>query len=328
MKKLLLSVFALASYVSVNAQCSEVFMSKYLQFGGNTKAMELYNPTANAINLNGYILERWKASSTGLVSTTMSDSLHLKGSVASHAAFVIVNGQTTDITLSTGSISPKCDPALQAYANQLDNVYGTYGSSVGAPMYFKGNDCLVLRKPDGTIADIFGEIGVTVKYWSSLPTYRGGTGEGKWITKGYLMVRKAAVSQGTTAFPAEFNPLLEYDTIAHVYPAMSRQDTLDTYSLFGQFTSNCASTGINNSEKYSFVSVFPNPSSSGNISVQSTEVIASVKIYNITGQLVYAEDKMNKTEFNINTAKLHKGSYVFSITLKNGVVEKKNILIQ
>jgi hypothetical protein len=285
--------------------------------------MEIYNPTPNTINLTGYIVERWKSNSSGLISTTMNDSVHLRGTLAPYSTHVLVNGQTT------ASVSPPADPDLQALANQLDNIYGTYGSSVGAPMYFKGNDCLILRKPDGNVADIFGEIGVTVTYWSTIAPYRGQTGMGKWISKGYMLVRKPNVTGGVTAFPTEFNILAEWDTITHVYPTMTRQDTLDTYSLFGFHTSDCESfLGVNEAPKTDFVSVFPNPSTTGAVSIVSSEMIAEVKVYSLTGQLVNANISLNKFDFILNTEGLSKGTYIVAVRTNSGLIQREKISVQ
>jgi hypothetical protein len=328
MKKLLLTVFAATTLMAAKAQdCSDLIISKYIQFGGNNKGIEIYNTTTTAINLNGYILERWKSNSAGLIATSMSDSLHLRGTVAPLSTFVIINGQTTAVNTGS-STSPKCDPALQAYAQQLDNLYGTYGATTGAPTYFKGNDCLILRKPNGNPADIFGEIGVTVTYWSTIFPYRGQTGQGKWITKGYMMVRKPGVKKGVTVFPTEFNPLGEYDTIAHVYPNMTRQDTLDTYSLFGTHTCDCANQSVNNLAKTNFVTLFPNPSAEGTIYIKSSEIINEVKVFDITGKLLFLENKLNRLDYVFESSKLKPGSYQFSIKLANGTVENKSILLQ
>jgi hypothetical protein len=333
MKKLLLSIFALSVCVTVNAQCSELFFSHYIQFGGSNKAVEIYNPTTHTIDLTGYIVERWKAASSGLISTTMNDSVHLHGSIAPYSTFVLCNGQMT------AGFSPACSPDLQVYAQspnngQLDNIYGTYGSTTGAPMYFKGNDCLILRKPDGNPADIFGEIGVTVKYWSTIAPFRGGTGEGKWISKGYMLERKSGILGGVTAFPAAvdgFNILGAWDTIAHVYPisSMTHQDTLDTYSLFGQHTCDCSTVGVNNIQKDDFVTVFPNPSNSGAaITMRSSELVANVKIYDLTGALVYTETSLNKYEFSISTRNLSKGTYIVAVTTKSGLVQRDKITVE
>jgi predicted extracellular nuclease len=115
MKKLLLSGFALSAYLTINAQCNELFISEYVEGTGNDKAIEIYNPTNGPINLSSYVLARY---SNG--SATIADSLHLVGTIAAHGTFVIVNGQTT---VQSGGTSPAVSLALQAMANQLDHPY-------------------------------------------------------------------------------------------------------------------------------------------------------------------------------------------------------------
>ncbi|MBL7889336.1 MAG: hypothetical protein JNL24_07280, partial [Bacteroidia bacterium] len=52
MKKLLLSVFAFASAIIANAQCTDLIISEYVEGTSNNKALEIFNPTPNAISLN------------------------------------------------------------------------------------------------------------------------------------------------------------------------------------------------------------------------------------------------------------------------------------
>ena len=326
MKKVLLLFTVCLTSFSVKSQCSELFISKYIQFGGNNKGIEIYNPTASPINLAGYSIERFKSNSSAFISTTMSDSLHLNGIIPSHGTWVVINGQTVDVPLVPTGVSPKCDSVLQSYADQLDHIYGFYPGK-GQPMYFKGNDALILRKPNLQIADIFGETGVTVTYWSTLPTYRGGVGEGKWITKGYMMERKASVTSGITNLPSSFNPLAEYDTIPLVYPTMTRQDTLDTYSLFGSHTCTC-SVGIQSNEKVSKLSVYPNPSAAGVVNISSTELIAELNIFSLLGNMVISDKAINKMVLAINTERISKGTYLLLVTFKNGITERKTLTIE
>ena len=140
MKKLLLSVFALTAYVSVNAQCNELFISEYVEGSGNDKAIEIYNPTNSPISLSGYTIARY---SNGASTSGTGGVTSLTGTIAAHATFVLVNGQTTGTPTS-----PACSIAMQALANQLDGVYP-------APTYMNGNDAITLEK-NAVIVDIFG----------------------------------------------------------------------------------------------------------------------------------------------------------------------------
>lgn len=248
MKKIILLLSIFLKSASMFSQCTDLIISKYFRYSGNTKAIEFYNASNSPINLTSghYVLERYKAvSALGVIDNILDDSLHLAGVVPSHSTWVVVNGQTA---ANSSATSPQPDTSLQQLANQLDKQYGTYGPSIGQPLYFKGNDCLVLRK-NGVIIDVFGEVNNTVTTaWSSIAPYRGASGMGKWITTGYLMVRKPNVLQGRippitndlTSF-TDFNPLAEYDTIPKILssPTPTRQDTLNMFAHFGSHTCDC-----------------------------------------------------------------------------------------
>ncbi|MEM9050799.1 MAG: lamin tail domain-containing protein, partial [Bacteroidota bacterium] len=129
---ILFSLFVCLISSVVHAQdCDRLFFSEYVVGNGNNRAIELYNPTSEPIDLDGYVIERW---SNGEQLAT--DELNLQGVIPAYGTWVVVNGQTEDINLGV-FISPACDPALQALADQLDNPYP-------APMYMNGNDALVL----------------------------------------------------------------------------------------------------------------------------------------------------------------------------------------
>ena len=57
-KNLLLLSFFTATF-SFAQNCSQLFISEYVEGSGNNKALEIYNPTASAIDLSGYRIERF-----------------------------------------------------------------------------------------------------------------------------------------------------------------------------------------------------------------------------------------------------------------------------
>ena len=78
MKKILLSLTAILT-ISINAQdCSDLFISEYVEGPGNNNAIEIYNPTNGTIDLQGYIINRYSnGSSSG------PEAWQLGGSISS-----------------------------------------------------------------------------------------------------------------------------------------------------------------------------------------------------------------------------------------------------
>lgn len=64
MKKIILTIFSLFIVLGLSAQCGDLFISEYLEGSNNNKALEIYNPTANAVDLSGYAIGRFSNGST------------------------------------------------------------------------------------------------------------------------------------------------------------------------------------------------------------------------------------------------------------------------
>lgn len=341
MKKLLLLCGVAALAQTSQAQCSDIFFSKYLSLGSSNKAVEIYNPTASPIVLNGtYYIARYKTP-TGTGGTTSGpvpssinsyvdgDTLWLKGTIQPYSTFVVANPETTPNSSNFGAI---CDSRIRAKAVQpygmLGNLYGTYGSSTGDPSYFKGSDALTIEKKVGstiTVVDLFGRHGDFMaasngkpSAWSTNPPYTGGTGMGWWITKGYMMERKSSVKQGVTSNPSAFNPLAEYDTIPQPW---NTADTNAVYNRLGAHQCDCKPLGVNEISKSIVSSVYPNPVvEGGKLTVNSSEMIKSYMITSVSGAVVKEEElSQAKNSFNINVDQMPKGAYFVSLKHTNGL---------
>lgn len=70
MKKLLLLSLFLFSATAMMAQCSDLFISEYVEGYANNKALEIYNPTSQPINLSGYSIARFRNGATTSAPTT------------------------------------------------------------------------------------------------------------------------------------------------------------------------------------------------------------------------------------------------------------------
>jgi hypothetical protein len=173
----LLSAALLLTGAAKAQQGTELFFSEYdegahqsgVNYGGatnstgNERALEIYNPTNNVVNLAPYSVRRYSNGSLTVVDeerlmrTTGANTLNARG------VFVYANGEATL-------------PSIRSVASQFGvTSYGTIGpnyiSGGGAPTgnvsYFNGDDAVALvRYPSGTagqgpgvIVDLVGSIG-------------------------------------------------------------------------------------------------------------------------------------------------------------------------
>ncbi|MGB1318421.1 MAG: lamin tail domain-containing protein, partial [Flavobacteriales bacterium] len=214
-KQLLTTLSILAVTISAFAQsagggaCSELFISEYVEGTGNNRAIELFNPTPNPVNLSNYSVGRYaNGITTGMFS-------NLAGTIAPYDTYVIAldkrdpNGVELEIPISA---------ALEAAADTfLNPVYVASNS----PMYFNGNDAVALRK-FGTVIDILGTIGENPAIgWFDFAT-------GNWSTENQTLVRKPNVQEGDWNGFDTYYPDFEWDNYA-----------VNTFSNLGSHTNSC-----------------------------------------------------------------------------------------
>lgn len=275
MKRTLLFIGTIMATMSYAQDCSDLFISEYVEGWSNNKALEIYNPTAADIDLSNYIVIRY---SNGATSATAANTVQLSGTVGAHDVHVAVlekldpNGQ--------GQEAPIWD-SLQARADS----YYCPEYAVSNAFYWNGNDAVALAIGDAsnpgaaTVVDIFGKIGEDPgDGWSTDFPY---TGAGIVVTKDHSLIRKSTVMTGETN-PAIsfFDPLAEYDSIPAV---IDIGGTLyGNWSSLGEHDCGCnpASTVELTAEK---VSVFPNPTN-GEFYVKGA--YGDVVIVNALGQTI------------------------------------------
>jgi hypothetical protein len=299
MKKLY-SITCALFFVSASAfsQCNELFISEYVEGSGNNKALEIYNPTANPINLEGYSLRRY---SNGSADYAAGGLTNLSGTIAPLSAFVVVNGQTTSSTNS-----PACSLELQALADQLD---GAYPSTT----YMNGDDAIVLAKAN-VIIDIFGKTGEDPgTAWSSLFPYTDNSGA--WITWNHTMIRKTAVQTGVSVNPDFFDPLAQYDTLPN-----------NTWTNLGTHDCICNTINSINEAKTSSVRIFPNPVLNNELNISSSKIITGIQITNMIGQVVFTSKNQvaSTSSMKVLVNELPRGVYYLQIQHldRNTSVEK------
>ncbi|MFP4178272.1 MAG: immunoglobulin-like domain-containing protein, partial [Acholeplasmataceae bacterium] len=151
----------------------DLFFSEYIDGSSNNKALEIYNPTDEEVDLTPYVVELY--SNGRLEEDGPTNSLDLEGTLAPGEVFVIVNFQASE-----------------------EFRVGDYVES--DVTYYNGNDALVLRN-DGEIIDSFGKLGEDPgTSWSANGV----------STADVTLVRKSSVQSGRTDATSEFDPSLEW----------------------------------------------------------------------------------------------------------------------
>ena len=127
--------------------CTDLFISEYVEGSFNNKAIELYNPTSDAINLSNYALSRWSNGATTPLTTILS------GTIEAHNAFVIAldkrnpNGEGYETPLWNGWYV-----FTDSISGLLDSVYTSEDDLMGrvdlfiCPNYEDGT-CLLYTSP-------------------------------------------------------------------------------------------------------------------------------------------------------------------------------------
>ena len=303
MKKTLLLI-SMLFVISVNAQdCSELFISEYVEGPGNNNGIEIYNPTNATIDLTGYSINRY-----GNGATTGPDTWPLSGNLAPGQAIAIGNGQVDSVWVTFGSYwSLPVDPVFYAACD-------LHGSGIyPTPFYFNGDDAMTLEKGNNII-DIFGKVGEDPgSAWTDDASagYTDANG-GTWWTKRQTLVRKASIKKGVTTNPILFNPTLEYDSLPDA-----------TYSGMGTHSCDCIISTINEANDASYV-IYPNPVNIGSVvAINANSKIEEIEVVNILGERV----KFLYTN-QINTSSFVKGTYIIRIKFSDGRLAENKLIIE
>lgn len=213
-KALLLTVSVILSGFIFGQSCADLFISEYVEGWSNNKALELYNPTPDPIDLSGYRITRY-SNGQNVPPPEQQWYVELEGTIQPYRTFVAVIDKRDPE--GTGQEAPVWDDLQDRADGFFCPEY-----SVSWAMYFNGDDAVALEKLDGTFVDIFGKYGerpVNENGGTSNPTggwstvFPHSTGEGVVITRDHTMFRRADVDQGITVNPAHFDPMAEYDTL-------------------------------------------------------------------------------------------------------------------
>ncbi|GEM_PF-116396 len=328
-RTLLILLFVVFTLTTLPAQeendCSELFFSEYVEGSGNNKALEIYNPTDHVIDLSYYWVARY---SNGSSNFNDGGITQLEGFLPPHEVLVFVNGQKVDKELGGGAISPKCDPALQAIAENHNP--GLLDHDYPAPTYMNGNDAIGLLKSESNesltnpvAVDLIGQIGLgdKIKYeygWSyvkdSLVSYHYRIIEGDdttWVETAGRVI-DYIVQHTDTAGTAPFGPywmawtkdhtlvrkrLVKHGVTANPdgFDVSMEWDTVpggrDVWDSLGFHTCNCGVTAVHTpADDPLEVYTHPNPVTYNTFEVVANHPLRRIEVTNLLGQHIYREE--------------------------------------
>ena len=280
-----------------NAQCTDLFISEYLEGWSNNKAIEIYNPTDAAVDLGDYRLERY---SNGATAAQDNQKVDLAGTLDANSVVVVVlDKQDPD---GVDFEAPVWDELAEAADLWVCPVYADNNT-----MYFNGNDAMVLRKISTNSAiDIFGKIGED-------------PGETGWaeMTQNHSLVRKEAVTQGDTDALNDFLVVDEWN--GTLWSSDSLNYTLDlVFANLGSHTCNCGTTGVNELNNSSDFELFPNPSSGDFAWLRSDKEVQEVAVYSLAGQRLIQQQLNGQKVSQLSLNNAPSGIYLVEVTFENG----------
>ncbi|MCU0369854.1 MAG: lamin tail domain-containing protein [Bacteroidales bacterium] len=326
-KHLLIIVTVLLSLQLAAQDCSDLFISEYVEGSGNNKSLELYNPTNDAIDLAGYVLVRYR---NGLFTP---DIVNLSGTIEPKGTFVAVLDKRDPS--GTGQ-EIMVDLALQAKADTfLCPVY-----DVNKMMYFNGNDAVTLEKVTGEIVDVFAHIGPPMleddegwgEYTDTTITYNSGgvptqytiqdyiVGPLFWLswTSNHTLIRKPEVTHGVTANPDVFVVTMEWDSLP--------ENTFDSLRFH---RCNCTTYGLSEDQITNPVNIFPNPVTGGQVNLEAAHFIHEVQVIDLTGRIVDVQEIRDLTKsYAFHLDKSLYGVYFIRVSLSEGYSYTGKLIIR
>ena len=299
MNKFFSLIFGLIFSFGAIAQ-TDLIISEYVEGWSNNKAIEVYNPTSNVINLKNYRLVRY---SNGADVPPAQDDWAIAlpdVSLQPYMSFVCVIDKRDPN--GTGQEAPVWEQ-LQDRAD----VFLCPDYNVSKTLYHNGDDAVALEKIDGTLVDLFGRWGAPrpaeasiggststiLRAWTDTSPFFTGVGLG--ITAEHTLYRRPNVLTGVTQNPAMFNPLEQWDSLS-----------VNTFNHLGWHKSDATpanQTPVFEKETFEF-KVWKHAKKGdklGQVKANDQEG-NSLRFYINSGNFIYNDNDVRKTPFTMNSA--------------------------
>lgn len=313
MRKFLLLILFISAVSAILAQpCSELFISEYVEGSNNNKALEIYNPTNQDVDLSDYQLSRYSNGGTS------PNYVGLSGTLAPYDVIIIVldkqdcskSGQDTCVF---EELRGKADLFLCPVYEE------------NKMFYFNGNDAVTLETKLGIVVDLIGKVGENPgQAWTDSVEAGCVDPEGtmwwKHWTKDQTLIRKKEITEGVKENPTGmFNPSVEWDSLPR-----------NTFSELGYHDCDCnPQTSISTvSKRTNDAFCYPNIVKNNQFVVKATSVISEVEVVNVIGQPIFKHKSTSgRGDMKVNLPSGTKGMYLVRIKLIDNTSLVKKILV-
>lgn len=329
MKKMLLTaaLAATASYMSAQG-CNELFISEYVEGRFNNKALELYNPTPNPINLSDYNLARYSNGSPNAATNqryTLPDVI-----LEPYQTWVIVIDKRNP---EGEGVETPVWVELQAKADHFANpVYGENNT-----MYFNGNDAMVLSRVIGAASvpvDVIGRIGQDPDCgngegggWNNVgPSFASCENDSESWTTDHSLIKKFDITVGNnTDLQSPWDVSVDWDSI----PAQIMGEEgfiVGNWESLGSHDCACAPLSARNADQ-KVGKLYPNPVGANQmLRFSAPHATARYEVYDLAGKMIRAEVIANLEAFEISISGMNKGIYMLRTYAAGGVYVHKFIV--
>jgi hypothetical protein len=331
MKKTLLSLSLMAiAFVGHSQNCTELFISEYVESTNNDKALEIYNPTAFPITINNdYRIVRYNngtGSFTGAPATQQYVILK-QHTIQPYDVWVLAIDKRNPSAACPGN-----DCAVSAALQLVVDTFVCPDYNISYALSHNGNDAISLQKNVGgnwIYLDIFGEIGFDpIIGWADCPPFYASdcVNSRRVFTEDHTMIRKSSVRSGRTVNDA-FNPTVEWDTLTE--NKLVNNVAVTNHQL-GSHSCDCAPVGIKEYNKNSEFKMFPNPALSSSVLtfLSADKRISTVKIINVVGQNVLTVKLDNPSLKFDQKFNLPSGVYFADVIFENHSSSTEKLIIE
>lgn len=364
MKKAILALSFLSCGFLAKAQdCSDLFISEYLEGKGNNKAIEIYNPTNAPIHLEGYVLVRWDNGGVPPLTNDLGDDSNSSRYTFFDTYAPVVPPKGV-VVFGFGKVGDP-DPAQNTNDTLLSLLDSAYtidcdpNLSPNRTFCFNGDDAVMLAKKNpesaGTwanyiIVDLIGVIGERpVNYngtydpagaWTGLspffekPVGYTGLYSSEYYTQDHRMIRKYNVKVGVQTnptlgipgiSPSGFNPSLEWDR--EDWTASYKGTVADPTPSLGKHDCECDLISVKENNSLVKLEIFPNPAQDV-VYLQAENNFQMVKIINLAGQTVMTMNVNAMNQATLQIGHLNAGVYMVESYFTNGVKVTNKIVKQ